>query len=137
MVRGARGRVLDTLYLVGVALLVCAVGVGAFAVADLYHINLLWVCVSLISVGFVAFAREEYRKQFRSRRFVAFVCGWVVINVGVFIFFLGFFGWLWLIPALLIEQFVFYMTAYWFFGVLPPRRLWPFQRARLSDGDQT
>jgi hypothetical protein len=80
----------------------------------------MWIFVSLISVVFFAGAREEYRKEFRSVRFVAFVCGWIVVNVAVFILILGFFGWLWLIPVLLFEQFLFYMTAYWLFGLRPP-----------------
>ena len=106
---------------------------GAFIVADIYHVNPLWIMVSFISVGFFAGAREDYRKEFRSLRFVAFVCGWVVINVIVFIALLSLVGWLWLIPALLLEQFLFYMTAYWFFDVPPPSKRWPFQRAESSD----
>jgi fatty acid desaturase len=91
--------------------------------------------VSFISIGFFAGAREDYRKEFRSPRFVAFVCGWAVINVMVFIALLSLFGWLWLIPALLLEQFLFYMTAYWFFDVPPPSKRWPFQRPESSDRD--
>ena len=130
-----RNRILDMLYLMAAALLVCIIGGAAFLVADICHVNLLWVIVSLISVGFLAGAREDYRKEFRSPRFVAFVCGWVVINVGVFIVFLSLLGWLWLIPALLLEQFLFYMTAYWFFGVPPPSKRWPFQRAESLHSD--
>jgi hypothetical protein len=62
--------------------------------------------------GFVVGAREDYRKEFRSVRFVLFVSGWVVINVVVVVVILGAVGWLYLIPALLLEQFLFYMTAY-------------------------
>jgi len=108
--------------LVGSAVLVCAVGLGAFAVAEIRHINPLWVFLSLISIGFVVFAREEYRKEFRSVRFVLFLCGWVVTNIVVVVVVMGLFGWLYLIPALLLEQVLFYMTAYWLFGVEPPRR---------------
>jgi hypothetical protein len=115
-------KILDLCYLVGAAVLVCAVGVGAFAIAEIRHINPLWVFLSLISLGFVVGAREDYRKEFRSVRFVLFVCGWVVANIVVVVIVMGLFGWLCLIPALLLEQFLFYMTAYWFFGVEPPRR---------------
>ena len=130
-----RNRILDMLYLVGAALLVCIIGEAAFLVADICHVNPLWVIVSLISVGFFAGAREDYRKEFRSLRFVAFVCGWVVISLVVFIVFLSFLGWLWLIPALLLEQFLFYMTAHWFFGVPPPSKWWPFPRWQNPAGD--
>jgi len=116
----------DLCYLVGSALLVCAVGLGAFAIAEIRHISPLWIFLSLVSLGFVAGAREDYRKEFRSVRFVLFVCGWVVINVVVVVMVMGSFRWLFLVPALLLEQFLFYMTAYWRFGVQPPQRRLPF-----------
>ncbi len=129
-----RSRILDTSYLICAAILVCVLGVGAFALADIYHISPLWLFFGLISVGFVAMAREDYRKEFRSPRFVAFVVGWIVINVIVIIVIVSRFGWLWLMPALIVEQALFYMTAYWLFDVPPPsRRRWPFQRAEPSD----
>ena len=56
------------------------------------------------SIGFFAMAREEYRKEFRSIRFVRFVCGWLVINMAVFLVVLAYFGWLYL------EQVPFYLT---------------------------
>jgi len=106
--------------LVGAALLVCAVGVGAFVVAKIRHVNPLWVFLGLISCGFFAFAREEYRGEFRSVRFLLFVFGWLVANVVVVVVVLGSLGWLYLIPALLLEQFFFYMTGHWLFGLQPP-----------------
>jgi hypothetical protein len=118
--QSARKRIVDLCVLVGSALLVCILGGGAFLLAEIYHVNPMWIFVSLISVAFFAGAREEYRKEFRSVRFVAFVCGWIVVNVAVFILILGFFGWLWLIPVLPFEQFLFYMTAYWLFRLRPP-----------------
>jgi hypothetical protein len=94
--------------------------VGAFVIAEIRHINPIWVFLSLISIGFITFAGEEYRKEFRSVRFVAFVCGWLAVNLVVVVVVVGSFGWLYLIPALLLEQFLFYMTAYWLFGLAPP-----------------
>ena len=132
-----RNRTLDTIYLIGAALVVCAIGVGAFVLAVIYHLNPLWIFFGLVSVVFVAGAREDYRKEFRSPRFVAFVIGWVVINITVITVFLSLLGWVWLIPALSLEQVLFYMTAYWFFDVPPPSRRWPFQRAKSSDWDNT
>jgi len=132
-VQRQRSRILDMFYLVAAAVLLCVLGVGASIAAEIYHVNPLWVMVSFISVVFFAGAREDYRKEFRSLRFVAFVCGWAVINVIVFIALLNLFGWLWLIPALLLEQFLFCMTAYWFFDVPPPSKRWPFQHAESLD----
>jgi hypothetical protein len=118
--RPARTRIKDLCLLVGTALLVCLLAGIAFLVADIYHVNPIWIIVSLISVGFSAGAREDYRKHFRSVSFIAFVCGWLVVNAAAFILVLSLFGWLWLIPVLLFEQFLFYMTAYWLFGFRPP-----------------
>ncbi len=132
-----RNRILDTIYLIGAALFVCVIGVGASVLAVIYHLNPLWIFFGLVSVVFVAGAREDYRKEFRSPRFVAFVIGWVVINITVITVVLSLLGWVWLIPALFLEQALFYMTAYWFFDVHPPSRRWPFQRAKSSDGDDT
>jgi hypothetical protein len=49
---------------------VCAYGLllaaGAFVIAEIRHINPIWIFLSLISIGFIAFAKEEYRTEFRS-----------------------------------------------------------------------
>jgi len=115
-------RILNLCLLIGSALVVCVMGLGAFIFAELHHINPLWVFLSLISIGFFAFAKEEYRKEFRSVRFILFVCGWVVINIAVVVMVLASYGWLYLVPVLLLEQFLFYMSAYWLFGLQPPGR---------------
>lgn len=130
-------RLLDLCFLVGSALIVCVVACGAFLVAEIRHVNPLWVFFGLVSIGFVAGVKEEYRTEFRSVRFVFFVLAWLVINMAVIVGVMASFGWLWLIPALLLEQFLFYMTAYWFFGVSPPSRRWPFQRVGSSHRDDT
>jgi len=64
-VQRQRSRILDMFYLVGAAVLLCVLGVGASIAADIYHVNPLWVMVSFISVGFFAGAREDYRTEFR------------------------------------------------------------------------
>ncbi len=115
-------RILSFWLLIGAALAVCVVGVGAFIVADTFHVNPLWVFFGLVSVGFVAGVAEEYRKEFRSVRFVLFVIGWLLINVTVIVAVVGSIGWLYLIPILFVEQILFYMSAYWLFGLQPPLR---------------
>jgi hypothetical protein len=79
------------------------------------------VFLSWASIAFFAGARKEYRKQFRPARFVLFVCGWIVINMIVFVAVLASFGWFWLFPALFLEQFLFYMGAYWLFNIAEAR----------------
>jgi len=127
-------RIKDWCLLVACALLLCLVAGGAFLIADFYRINPLWIFASLISIVFFAGAREDYRKEFKSVRFVAFIVGWVVVNATVFILVLGLLGWLWLVPILLVEQFLFYMTAYWLFGIRPPSRR--ERQARVSNALQ-
>src|SRR5215813_9172853 len=102
--------------------MVCVVGVGAFAFAEIHHYNPLWVFFSGISIAFLAGAREEYRKEFRSPKFVLFVFVWLAINIGVIVVVLSFLRWVYLIPALIVEQGLFYMSAHSLFGVRPERR---------------
>lgn len=118
--RGFQKRMLDLCFLVGSALIVCLLGVGAFVITEIHHISPMWVFLSCISIGFFVGAREEYRKEFRSVRFIFFVCGWLVVNMTVFVVVLSFLGWIYLIPTLFLEQVLFYMTAYWMFGLQPP-----------------
>lgn len=115
-------RILDLCLLVGAALIICVLGVGAFAIASLRHVKPIWIFFALVSAGFVAGVREEYRKEFRSGRFVLFVLAWLVVNTAVVVVVVGSFGWLWLFPALFLEQVLFYMSAYWLFGLEPPLR---------------
>jgi hypothetical protein len=133
--QGGSSRILDLLYLVVSALLVCAVGVGAFVFAETHHFNPLWVFLTLASIGFFAGVAEEYRNKLRSASFVAFVCGWLFIHLIAIVVVWGSFGFLYLIPVLFLEQVLFYMTACWFFDVRPPSRQWPFQRAKSSDNN--
>jgi hypothetical protein len=115
-------RMLDLCLLIGSALLVCALLLGSFVAAESRQINPVWAFLSWGSIVFFAGAREEYRKEFRSVRFVLFVCGWIVINMVVFVIVLASFGWWWLFPALFLEQVLFYMSAHWLFGLQPPGR---------------
>src|SRR4029077_17771392 len=87
-------RVVDLCFLAGSALIVCALAVGAFVIAELRHVNPIWVFLCLISIGFIAFAKEEYRGEFRSVRFILFGCVWVVVNIAVVVSVLASFGWL-------------------------------------------
>jgi len=115
-------RILGLCLLICAALLVCVLGVGAFMLAEIRHIQPLWVFVSLISIGFFVGAREEYRREFHSARFLFFVCFWLVVNAAVFVAVIAYLGWLYLIPFLFAEQVLFYMAGYWLFGLEPPLR---------------
>ena len=113
-------QIADSFLLIGAALVVCIVGGAAFLIADVRHVNPLWVFLSLISIVFFAGIAEDYRNELRSGRFILFVCGWLIINIVLIVAVLGLFGWMYLIAALLLEQFLFYLSAYWLFGLRPP-----------------
>lgn len=117
---GFSKRIVDLCLLIGSALIVSMLGVGAFIIAQIRNANPMWVFFSLISILFVAGVREEYRKEFRSVRFISFICGWLVINMAVVVVVLSYLGWLYLIPTLFGDQVLFYMTAYWLFSLQPP-----------------
>jgi hypothetical protein len=117
---GFSKRLLDLCLLIVSGIIVCVLAVGVFIVSEIKHINAFWVFLSLASIVFFAWVKEEYRKEFRSARFVFFVCAWLVVNMTVIVLVLGSFGWLYLFPALFFEQVLFYMTAYWLFGLEPP-----------------
>ncbi len=118
--RGLSKRIPDVCFLVGSALLVCIMAVGAFVITEVRHISPMWVFLSGITFVFLVWVREEYRKEFQSVRFIFFVCGWLLINLVVVVVVLGSFGWLYLILSLFLEQVLFYLTAYWLFGLRPP-----------------
>ena len=115
-------RLLDLCLLVGSALIVCVVGLGAFQVAEIRHVNPLWVFFGLISIGFVAGAREEYQKELRSIGFVFFVLAWACDKRGrdckrPNLLRMALFD-----PGPFPRAGPFYMTAYWLFGLEPPSR---------------
>jgi hypothetical protein len=114
-------RLLDLALLIGCAVTVCVFAVTAFVIAQIRHVNPLWVFFCLISIGFLAGVREEYRNQFRSIRFVLFVSAWLLINTAIIFLTIGYIGWFFLIPILFVEQVMFYATASWIFGVHPQR----------------
>src|SRR5580692_10697081 len=61
-------RLFDLCLLIGSALIVCILLLGAFLLAEVRHLNAMWVFLSWLSIMFVVGAREEYRKEFKSPR---------------------------------------------------------------------
>ncbi len=116
--------ILDVSLLVGAALLVCALSVGAFVFAEVHHLNPMWVFLPLMAAAFLAGVGWDYRKEFKSVAFLTFFCGWAVLHVVVFVAVVGSYGWLYWIPTVVVEQAFFYMSAYWLFGLQPPPRRW-------------
>lgn len=112
---------MDLLLLVASALIACVVMLGAYLFVKIHHYSPLWVFFSMLSIVILAGVREEYRKEFQSPRFIFFVLGCLVINMIVIVVVATVFGWVYLIPALFIEQVVFYMSVDRLFGVKPSR----------------
>lgn len=117
------GRWRDRLLLLITSLAACAVVGGAFLFTESHHMNPMWVFLPLISFGFFAQVGWDYRREFRSVSFCLFFSSWLLIHMLSFLFVVGTVGWLFLIPTVLIEIFLFCLTAYWLFGLSPPLRL--------------
>jgi hypothetical protein len=115
-------RIVDLLLLVASALMACVVMLGAYLFVKIYHYSPLWIFFSFLSILIVVGIREEYRQEFRSPQFLFFILGCLVINIVVIVVVATFFGWVYLIPALFLEQIVFYMLVDRLFGVKPSRR---------------
>ena len=62
-----RNRIVDTFYLIGAAVLVCILGLGAFLLADIYHVNPLWAFFGLISIGILLGPERITEKNFDHR----------------------------------------------------------------------
>jgi hypothetical protein len=115
-----RKEFLDLLMVLGTALVVIALGGGALLLADRYHINFVWIFFVCLCLGFFAQVGWNYRREFRSIRFVLFFCCWLLIHLLVFVFCVAFLGWVYWVLAVSVEIFFFYATAYWIFGLKPP-----------------
>lgn len=115
-------RIADLALLVGAAFLVSAGLVAAFAVLDALHGNPIAVFVAVIAVVFVLSAKREFRREFRSPKFIMYACFWAGVYMVLFVVVLSTWGWLFLVPAFFGIQVVFYLTTDWLFGARPARR---------------
>jgi len=71
---------LDKVLLVGAALLVCIVGGAAFWIADVYHINPMWVFFLWNSLFIVHLSFKDFRTHLRKPAFVAFLIVWGIVH---------------------------------------------------------
>jgi hypothetical protein len=115
-------RRLDLLALFGASLLVGGIGVGAFLAADKYHVDATWVFVILLSIGFFAGVGWDYRREFRSPTLVLFFVAWLLLHSLIFVLVVGLLSWLYYVGAVFLELFAFYASAFWLFGLNPPKR---------------
>jgi|GEM_PF-3167333 len=116
-----RGKVVDMLLLLGTALLVGGLSTGAALVSEAYHVSPAWLLAFWAGVGFLMIIGKTYGvRKLKSARFAAFSAAWLVIHVCVFLFVLGYLGFLYYLPFLVAELFLGFMTAIWLFG--PPAK---------------
>lgn len=94
-------KIRDRLLLIGAALLVCVLGVGAFAVADAYHINPAWVFFGWNSILLIPVVGGDFRTKFKQPRFVLFFLVWMAVHGALVV---------WLMRALSIEVWMLAMA---------------------------
>ena len=106
----------------GAALLVIAMGGGAYLMAGRYHIDDVWVYLGEISLVFFVTIGLDCRREFRSVRFVIFFGCWLLAHLAIFVFVVAYLGWLYWLLAFSVELFLFYATTSRPFGLQSPLR---------------
>ncbi|HET9804532.1 MAG TPA: hypothetical protein VFP96_14930 [Candidatus Acidoferrum sp.] len=113
----------DRMLLLGVALLVCLVGVAAFLLSEIYKSNPIWIFLGLNSIGLFPILRNEFRGYFNRPGFVAFFAIWMCLHgltvVGLMIWVPLF---LWPL-ALILELAIGFVAAHYLFR-------FPLQKSR-------
>lgn len=117
--KAKRRKLVDRLLLLCAALLVAVVGVAAFWIVDDYQLNPAWVFAAGAGLVFFLVVGWGYRTKFRSATFVTFFLAWMCLHISVFLLVLAFLGFLYYLPLLVIELWIGYTVAIWFFGPPP------------------
>ena len=76
----SRSRSLDAAMLLGLALLICVVGVGSFQVASAFHVDPAWVFVAINSLWVIPVVGRRYKEHWPRPSFVAFLAAWMIIH---------------------------------------------------------
>ena len=110
----------DGLVLIGLALLLCASLVGAFAVADNYHINVLWVCFAWSSILTIPAFLRAFRGHLKQPHLISFLAILAVVH-GIVC--MSLIKWhvplVYWFPIFIVELSVGAWAAYRFFGIIP------------------
>ncbi len=104
------------------ALLLASALFSAFWFADNLHINSKWVFFILISLSFFPTAGWRYRAHFRSLQFAAFLLLWMLLHGLIFVAVMNYFGWGVWVFAVIIELFLFPITASLIFKIDIPTK---------------
>lgn len=112
----------DKVLLVGAALLVCVVGVGAFWLADLYHVSAVWIFVAWNSIALVPLFIRDFRTHLRKPSFVAFLFAWTLIHGLLVVALMRWMSMLAMLPILAAELTVGFVLADYMFGIRPEQK---------------
>lgn len=118
-----RSKTLDFLLLLGASLFVAAASTAAFWLADEHHINPAWLFAAGAAVIFFLVVGWGYRRKFRDPVFVSFFLAWLIVHVAVYLLVLGYLGFLWYLPIVVLELWIGYTIAIWQFGHPPDRSI--------------
>jgi hypothetical protein len=109
----------DQMLVLGVAVLVCVLGVASFWLADVYHMNEVWIFFALNSILLIPLFAKRFRGHWKRPAFLLFFAGWMAVH-GLII--LGLMRW---VPFLywpifiLLELMAAFQFASWLFGISP------------------
>ena len=110
----------DGLIVIGLAVFLCLFLLGAFAVADTYHINVLWVCFAWSSVLAVPAFLRAFRGHLKRPHMIPFLTILVLVHGIVFVSLIK-----WQVPAVywfpifIVELSLGAWASYRFFGIIP------------------
>jgi len=107
-----RNSIIDGSLLVASALILAALGVGSFAVADKYDVTPAWIFGGWLGIAFVVVVGRSFRSQLRRPLFLAFFAGWLATHVLLMLLamtYLTFPSW---VPLIFLELLVGYAAAF-------------------------
>jgi len=115
-------KLTDRFLLIGVALLICLVGIGSVILGDIYHVNPAWFFFGWNSLFLLPMLWREFRDHLRKPAFIVFFVVWMCAH-GLTVLALMRWAPLTLWPfAILLELALGFLAAHYLFGFsLQPR----------------
>jgi hypothetical protein len=80
-----RSKLRDRFLLIGVALIICAAGVGSVVLGEIHHINPAWLLFAWYSVSLLPLIGKEFRGYFKRPSFVGFFTVWMGVHGATFV----------------------------------------------------
>lgn len=110
----------DGLMVIALALLLCLFLLGAFVIADQYHINVLWVCVAWSSILAIPAFMRAFRGHLKRPFLIQFLAILVIVHAIVCLSLIKWHvplvDW---IPIFIVELSLGAWASYRFFGIIP------------------